>query len=215
VDGETGLLVPTCMVRGATADATARLLLGAVDYDGFLAECNQAATVDPDAAAAAYGRLLADAAQRRRLGEAGRRRVLERFTWERVVRAYEELWREQDAERRARSGGRAARPGPPCYPAPEVSFAGYPTRMLDDDAALAAAPGAAAGLRQFLALPLCNYAGQRRVCDEAVLRDVLAAAAAPRSVGELADLLRGRGTPDGVARATLAWLLKYGLLGAS
>src|SRR6516164_5936950 len=44
-DGETGFLVPTSMVRGGTADATARLLLGATDYDGFLAECNQAVAV--------------------------------------------------------------------------------------------------------------------------------------------------------------------------
>ncbi len=212
VHGETGLLVPTCMVVGATTDASARLLLGAVDYDGFLAECNQAAAVDPEAAAVAYGRLLADGALRRRMGEAGRRRVLERFTWERVVRAYEQLWREQDAERRAQSAHPPAIAGPPCYPAPEVSFAGYPTRLLDDDAALAAVPGAVIDLSRFLSSPLCNYAGQRRVCDEAVLRDVLAAAVEPRPVGELADLLRGRGASGGAARATLAWLLKYGLL---
>jgi glycosyltransferase involved in cell wall biosynthesis len=211
-DGETGLLVPTWMVRGATADTTARLLLGAVDYDGFLAECNQAVTVDPEAAAAAYGRLLTDGDLRRRMGEAGRRRVLERFTWERVVRAYEELWREQDRERRAQVGRPAVAGGPPCYPAPEVSFAGYPTRMLDDEATVRTVPGAENDLGRVLALPLCNYMGQRRVCDEAALRGVLAAAAEPRLVGDLTDVLRTGGVGRGAARATLAWLLKYGLL---
>ncbi len=214
-DGETGLLVPTCMVRDATADATLRLLLGATDYDGFLAECSQAVTVDPEAACEAYGRLLRDAALRRRMGEAGRRRALERFTWARVVGAYEELWREQDAERRARVERGPARPssaGPPCYPAPEVSFGGYPTRWLDEGSQVEATPGAEAQLARFLTLSLCNYAGQRRVCDEGVLRALLAAAAVPRSVGELEDVLRSHGAAHEPARATLAWLLKYGLL---
>ena len=215
VDGETGLLVPTCMVRDATTNATARLLLGAVDYDGFLAECNQAVTVDPAAAAAAYGRLLTDGAFRRRMGEAGRRRVLERFTWERVVRAYEDLWREQEVERRAHvkpSGAACESMGPPCYPAPEVSFAGYPTRLLDEQASLQAVSGAETNLRQVLTLPVCTYAGHRRVEDVEGMSSVLTAAVSPRSLGELEDVMRVRGVSHETARATLAWLLKYGLL---
>src|SRR5262249_13379848 len=43
VVGRTGLLVPTQMLPGATATATARLLLGEGNYDNFLAECSQAA----------------------------------------------------------------------------------------------------------------------------------------------------------------------------
>jgi glycosyltransferase involved in cell wall biosynthesis len=215
-DGQTGFLVPTCMVQGATEDATLRLLLGAVDYDRFLAECNQAVAVDPEAAAEAYARLLGDADLRRRLGAAGRQRVLERFTWERVVRAYEALWREQDAERRAHlaSSAAAAPPvtGPPCYPAPEVSFAGYPTRLLDANSMVEAVPQEEVQLRRFLALPLCNYAESRRVDNEGVLRAVLFPQAVPRPVGELEDVLRRHGAGNGPARATLAWLLKYGLL---
>jgi glycosyltransferase involved in cell wall biosynthesis len=214
-DGETGFLVPTSMVRGGTADATARLLLGATDYDGFLAECNQAVAVDPDAATEAYARLIRDADLRRGMGSAGRQRVLERFTWAGVVRAYEELWRRQDAERRAhvqRGAGQARPAGPPCYPAPEESFAGYPTHWLDENSRAETVPEAEAALGRFLALPLCNYAGPRRVCDPGALRAVLAAAARPQPLGELADVLRNHGAAHGTARATLAWLLKYGLL---
>lgn len=206
-DGETGLLVPTLMVRDATADATLRLLLGAVDYDSFLAECNQAVAVEPAAAAAAYARLLDDEGLRRRMGEAGRRRVLERFTWQRVVRAYEELWRQQDADRRGRSADRPPTPGPPCYPAPEVSFAGYPTALLAGDARLRAAAGAGDDLGRVLALPLCTYGGGR-LGDEAALRAVLTEASAPRTVDDLTAVLGGHAR----ARTTLAWLLKYGLL---
>jgi glycosyltransferase involved in cell wall biosynthesis len=215
VDGETGQLVPTYLLRDATADATVRLLLGAVDYDAFLGECNQAAVVDPAAAAAAFARLFADPALCQRLGAAGRQRVLERFTWAGVIRAYEELWRGQEAERQARAARNPATPpsgGPPCYPAPEWSFAGYPTLLLGKDDSLQAAPGAGDDLGQFLALPLTSYARDRRLGDEAALRAVLAAASTPRAVGELDACLGGRGASYGAGRATLAWMLKYGLL---
>lgn len=39
-DGETGYLIPTYMVKHATADSTSRLLFGELDYDHFLAERN-------------------------------------------------------------------------------------------------------------------------------------------------------------------------------
>ena len=46
VDGETGLLVPTWMVSGASPDAGARLDLGAVDFDLYLAKLGQVVAVD-------------------------------------------------------------------------------------------------------------------------------------------------------------------------
>jgi glycosyltransferase involved in cell wall biosynthesis len=213
VDGQTGCLVPTAMVRGATVDTTLRLLLGAVDYDAFLAECNQAVVVDPDAAASAYARLLTDSALRLQMGAAGRERVLQHFTWERVVRAYEELWRQQDAERRGHAAQVMARPGegPPCYPSPELSFAGYPTGLLDAEALVCAAPGAVDELARILTLPLCTYAGQR-VKEELALRAALERAAAPVSLGELATSFGAQAATAAQARATVAWLLKYGLL---
>ena len=128
-DGETGMLIPTTMVRGATADTTLRLLLGVVDYDGFLAECNQAVAVDPAAAAGAYAALLSNADLRRRLGAAARQRVLRQFTWRHVVKAYEQLWREQDQERRGRAASVVPRTlGPPCYPRPRS-----PSRVIRRD----------------------------------------------------------------------------------
>jgi glycosyltransferase involved in cell wall biosynthesis len=215
-DGETGFLVPTTMVDGATADATARLLLGAVSYDGFLAESNQTVAVDPAAAAGAFARLLADPGLRRNMGAAGRQRVLERFTWAGVVRAYQDLWRRQEVERRAfvaanpTSGHRPA--GPPAYPAPEVSFMGYPTRLLEDGARVEALPGAEADLGLLLALPLTNYAREQRVGDEAVLRTLLREARSPRTLAEMDAIMRGLDIGHGAGRATVAWMLKYGFL---
>jgi len=210
IDGETGFLVPTRIVGGATAEATTRLVFGQVNYDHFLAECMQAVAVDPEAAADALARLVADAELRRRMGTAGRDRAVGHFRWERVVRAYEDLWAEQ--ERAVRAWAPAVCPGPALYPAPEVSFGGHPSACLTDVDRLQAAPNAEASLPPFLSQPLTNVSAERRCRDpEAVVR-VLRSAARARSVGELAADLERAGADPAQARATVAWLLKYGLL---
>ena len=215
VDGETGLLVPSYMVRGATADATSRLVVREVNYDFFLAECNQTVAVDPAAVAVALGRLIADDGLRQRLGAAGRARALERFAWPAVIRAYERLWEGQEEERRAASARgqeRRPHPGPACYPAPEHTYAAYPTALLGDDDRVVADEDARERLTWLLGLPLTNYVAERRSADPEVLRSVLAAAASPRTLAELDGVLAGAGVRRVPGRATLAWMLKYGLL---
>ena len=144
-DGETGVLVPTLMVPGATADATARLVLESHAYELFLAECSQAVAVDSTTASRAFTRLIADEGERRRMGEAARRSALQKFSWAGVIRAYERLWGEQEEIRKEveRSRGlplEVERTG--LYLSPEVAFEGYPTRWLGDDDRLTATPGA-------------------------------------------------------------------------
>jgi hypothetical protein len=60
VDGESGYLIPTYMVKDATADSTSRLLFGELDYDHFLAESNQSVAVDVGRSAEAYAHLIRD-----------------------------------------------------------------------------------------------------------------------------------------------------------
>ena len=212
VDGETGFLVPTRMVRGATARGDhAAGCSGQVNYDHFLAECMQAAAVDPAAAADALTRLVADAELRRRMGAAGRDRAVGHFRWERVVRAYEDLWAEQ--ERAVRRGPRRLGPGPAWYPAPEHSFAGHPSACLTDADRVQAAPDAEALLAPFLRQPLTNVSGERAAAGtRGRSSGSLRSADRARSVGELAADLERAGADPAQARATVAWLLKYGLL---
>lgn len=54
---------------------------------------------DPEALAAALGRLLADADERERIGRAGRARVLERFTWRQTAASTAEQYRQLLATR--------------------------------------------------------------------------------------------------------------------
>ncbi len=174
LDGVTGFLVPTAMVAGATATATARLLIGELNYDHFLAECSQATAVDIAGMSEALTRLVSDAALRLRMGAAGRARAREHFAWARVIGAYEELWRSQDAERRERASLGAGESrwrgaaGPAAYPSPERTFAGYPTRCLDGQDRVLPVPGGDHGLiDRLLAMPLANHAACRRVSDRA------------------------------------------------
>jgi len=48
----------------------------------------------PEALAAAIRRLLTDAALRRKMGEAGRKRVKREFTWQRAAQKTVEVYRE-------------------------------------------------------------------------------------------------------------------------
>jgi glycosyltransferase involved in cell wall biosynthesis len=210
-DGVTGRLVATSMLVGATSETTVRLLRGEVTYDQFLAESSQAVAVDPVDAARCLADLIADPAQRRRMGEAGRARVLERFTWRGVVASYEALWSDLDAHRRAIA---PAPPRPPAlYPPPERSFAAYPTRWLSDsDRLIAAVDEANHTLDQLLGMPLTNHVPDHRATDPTSLRAVLDAARPGATVSALVDILASSATDPRQARATIAWLIKYGLL---
>jgi glycosyltransferase involved in cell wall biosynthesis len=218
VDGQTGLLIPTAMVVGATGQTTARLILGEVNYDHFLAECSQATVVDPAAAAAAFSLLLSDPGRRREMGDAGRRRALERFTWPRIIPQYEVLWGEQEELRREylkHSAATANPVGPPLYPEPEWSFRGYPTTWLDAADRLEADPTAVGRLDTFLATPLTHHSGKRRLRDPSILANLIMTAARGCSIADLDEVYRRAGIDHRTGRATLAWLLKYGLLAAA
>lgn len=219
VDGETGFLIPTTMIRDATRDVTSRLLTGEVNYDHFLAQCSQCVAVDCSATAKALVRLFEDAPLRRRMGRAGRQRAVRQFAWSRVISAYEALWRQQDEERstflsRGKSTGpaAAAQPGPAAYPAPELSFAGYPTAWLDADQTVVADPDALNRLTTVRTMPLTNHSARFRSSDAAVLQKLLAQAAGSCSLGELEQQLQEAGLTHQAARATLAWMMKYDLL---
>lgn len=216
VDGQTGVLVPTSMIQGATIDSTSRLLMGMSSYDEFIGQCNQATTVDMDCAVAAFVRLIEDEPLRRQWGAAGRRRAESVFDWRHIVRAYEQLWASQIAQRRAisrqREDERGTPGGPDYYPAPERSFAGYPTLWLDDPDALVAAPGATARLELVATLALTNYGSKYRVHDLGRLGQIVDQCRQPTSIHDLVKSLESSDVTPRTARATIAWLLKYNVL---
>lgn len=211
VEGETGFLVSTTMIQGATQGATMRLLFGQSSYDRFLGECCQTVTVDLKSAAEALTKLVVDAGLRRRMGIAGRSRVMERFTWAHVIRSYEALWREQEREVLAWKPKPSAT-APATYPAPETSFAGYPTKWLTEESLVCTNADAVPSLDAYLYLPLTNLLNDRRCADRATLSRLLQHASEPRTIRALAQELENSGIERTAARATIAWLMKYGML---
>jgi hypothetical protein len=159
------------------------------------------------------------------MGEAGRRRALEHLTWGAAVRAYDRVWRDQEAERaerrahRDREGegageGRAPRTGPACYPDPDEAFAAFPTALLGEDARAVADPDARERLDWLLRMTMSSHSPARRSSDPAALTAALAAARDPATLAALAGALAGAGVPADATRPTLAWMLKYGLIRA-
>lgn len=216
VPDRTGFAVPTRLVRGATVDTTSRLLVEELNYDHFLGECSQATAVDVAEAARAYRRLIEDESLRRDFGDAGRARAESIYDWSHVVRAYESLWVEMDAERVARlAAGDVARSpttGPARYPAPEVAFAGYPTHWVEDDDRLTCPDPKSDRLQRVLAHIACSYTPFNRTIEPDVLRRVMELAADPTPVARLDEVFTEAGLVRSVGRASIAWLMKYGLL---
>ncbi|MER6132065.1 glycosyltransferase family 4 protein [Streptomyces sp. NPDC001815] len=99
---------------------------------------------DAGALAAALSRLLGDVGLRERLGSAGRRRVLERFTWARAAEGTAARYREAIATHRSA-------PGNPSRPAPRPSVRSAAAR--DADRAPAAATPAATDTASATAAP--------------------------------------------------------------
>ena len=151
------------------------------------------------------------------MGAAGRERAITHFAWEKVIRVYERLWLDQDAERRRASTSRlrdvtlGRYTGPAAYPSPEQSFAGYPTRRLDGPDRLLPVSGGRR-LDVLLSMPLTHHAPGRRVLDPGLLRQALAIA--PCSIEDLDRYWIEHDVERGLGRSSVAWMLKYDLLRA-
>jgi hypothetical protein len=147
------------------------------------------------------------------MGKAGRERALREYGWGAILSRWLALWADQ-----ARHCEAAARPpepvapGPAWFPAPEVTFAGYPSVWLDGDSRLRSELAAIPALDEILRSPLTNYFPETRSRDPQLLRAILEAALGGTSVKDIEALGLGFSADPPVSRATTAWLLKYGLL---
>lgn len=208
-----GWRIPTLAAPPGSGALLAARHADAIDsYDRYIGHASLAVDVDIAACAAAYARLAADAALRRRMGEAGRERARSEFDWRRIIARYQELWQALAERRRG-----AAREAPPALPDPRNPdpfwlFAEYPTRALAPADRLVASPQASgarlaelerSGLTNFAA-PLLGVAATRLRLFEQVSRHPGIAVAELVSGAEpehQATLLRA-----------LVWLKKFGLV---
>ncbi|MGQ0558090.1 MAG: glycosyltransferase family 4 protein [Sphingosinicella sp.] len=111
-DGIDGYRIPTRMPPAGLGRGLAQHYeAGSINYDRYCGYCCTLTSADAGQLAARLGQLASDKALRRKLGDNGRKRVLEIFEWSIVYRAYQDLWRELGEIRRTlgRSGDWAQR----------------------------------------------------------------------------------------------------------
>lgn len=221
VHDETGLLIP-CL---GFAESAFTETLSQIWFDNqyHLALAQQTALSVPHLAAA-IARLGRDAPLRRRLGEAGRARVLGLFSWERSVARHVDLW-----------DTLAALPLAPAEEArlrksrhPQLMrfadyFQDHFSRRADaawlENTTLRLTAGGEAAYRGLL--PLHVYAGMEKLLDPEAARRLFVAARKPVSAAAalaavLPSLSKSGSHPPEIAREralfTLLWALKQDLL---
>ena len=134
VHGETGFLVPTYMSSDLSmADDFSEWSLPQGELLDVYAAA-QATVVDVGKLREALAALIADPNLRRRMGEAGRKRVVEKYAWPVVVKQYDDLFEELRMGALPRYLDAVARVARHPYTRTQLaeSHSHYPTRMLDD-----------------------------------------------------------------------------------
>lgn len=220
-DGVDGFLVPTLGASGGSLGETLGVLqqLGLADFAQYAGSVSQHTAVNVGRATAALSALLASADLRRRMGEAGRNRAREHFSWQVIAGQYLELFAEL-GQRRAKATAAPAssrRRVNPLRGDPFADFRDLPTLVLHDDLVvqLAAPSGAAGGSAGApVAVPdteLDRMASGMRG-NEHEARGVVGvlAASGPMTVRDVLGEFPGQRRP--FVRMTVLWLAKAGVV---
>ena len=216
VHGQTGFLIPTRIVPGATDDVTSKALLNELIYGQLLARSNQTVAVDLQAMVAALRTLFMDPALRSRMGVAGRQRAVNVFSWERIIPLYEKLWEQQNEQRLDFVKHKASQSPcfavPAIYPPPEHSFRSYPSGTFDADIRVQSLADARKRLEVCNRHALTSYGKQWRCTNQKLLSELIAAASTIATLGQLEKIMAQAGVDSITRRSTLAWMLKYGII---
>ena len=144
-DGVDGFLIPTAqpgyldclnLVSQAYED-------GSLNYDLYIAHAHAVVSVELTACVRALQTLIEDPSLRRKMGEAGRARVLQSYDWSVVIRSYQTLWTEQET---MRAHAQQNHPVPslraPGFMNPLNLFDHYPTHLLQPGTTVRISPKA-------------------------------------------------------------------------
>lgn len=141
--GEDGFLVRTLQPPANTGRALSELLLSGKEmYGGFLAKSALCVAVDQDDAVKAITTLINDKNLRKSFADKAKARVRAMYDWKHIIPAYEALWTEMAAKRRATRLTTPPMQWPvalPQVPDPFTMYASYPTAALSETNALSVA----------------------------------------------------------------------------
>ena len=212
-DGEQGFLIPTLggPPDGASVGAAERHVLGLDAYQLYVGALAQHTAVHVGRAAEAIAALIASPDLRRRMGEAGRKRVRELFDWPVVARQYADLADELTAIREASSPDSTQGRFNPVKGDPNRDFAGFPSQVQDLETLLHVRPGVtAADVDRAMGLDLDRFASSWRCTGPECAQVMHVLGAQTRSVKEVLlafPVARRRSVQMG-----LMWMCKLGML---
>jgi alpha-maltose-1-phosphate synthase len=210
--GIDGFRVPTLMPPpGTGAELMARYTVAADTYDLYVGNSSQSTAVDVACCADALERLVGNESLRATMGQAARKRAEEVYDWRVVIRAYQELWRELGARRKASAASPDVRPRRhPLREDPFTIFAEFATCTLDSTCVVDLGSNASR-LRAISAMPMNRFASCVACSEEEVsaLVDVIADEA-PVLIGDLLERVPTVNRP--IYFRTLGWLAKMDVI---
>lgn len=216
--GIDGFRIPTLAPRpGLGQDLAFSHDNGWLSYENYVGAAAQMTAIDMAAAVEALSALVRDPDLRRRMGEAGRRRVAEALDWSAIIPQYQDFW-EELARRRAAAGPDKHQPVRPNHPRrldPFTLFAAYPTATLRPQDRLRLGPAASnwtealAVLDQGLA-SIGRWAMAPKAEIEAAYNAV--ARQGECALAELLTPLAADSDRAGRLERALLWLMKFDLL---
>lgn len=215
-DGVDGFLIPTAQPadEGCLDGVSAAYEDGLLNYDLYIAHAHCVVSVDISACTRALVRLIEDSSLRKRMGDAGRKRVLESLDWAVVMRAYQDIWSEQNALRgHAASNSPVAPRRQPGFLNPLRLFDHYPSRLLTSAMTVRVADGVTdQDVLSVRRLQMWGFAkGWLRSEQDLVSAWQCLAECGVQGLS-LAQWGSSQGWPASQALSQAAWMLKVGLL---
>lgn len=220
--GIDGFRVPVLMPEPGMGEDLAVRFANRVDvYGKYCGTVSQMTGVDINACFIAYMQLVQNKELRLRMGSAGRQRARDEYDWGKVVRNYQELWREL-GERRIRDAENApARTGKVAMPLrqdPFTLFQEYPTGQITGESLITLQAGRIQGwVEHVSSSQMNNYI----MADGSILlsRDEQAAIIKHLTVHEsvtVADIAKLFSEDRNiVVRRTIGWMNKTGIVRVS
>jgi len=214
--GVQGFLIPTLGAPPGLGGAmNLRHVFGLDSYQRYVGSLAQCTAVNVTQAADALAALIGQPDLRRRMGEAGRKRVRSSFDWPVVVGRLADLFDELAAIRRSGAGFGAASTaakGDPVKGEPFASFAAFATATLADTVVLRTRAGVGASPASLVQSAALNRFGEgwRASLPETEAAYELLIREGELKVGEiLSRFPLSRRAP---LQASLLWMCKLGLL---
>jgi len=153
-DGVDGFLVRTTMPEPGTGRPLAyRYQVGYDSYDRYIGQVSLFTNVDTEHCAEAYLKLIDNPDLRRKMGDAGKKLVMEKYDWGVLIPQYQDLWADL-ADRRGAAKQEKITIPVPLVDDPFASFAHYPTQLMLPSTRLSLAEGERKSVNFYLKDPL-------------------------------------------------------------